>query len=253
MSPLLSKWMQKACIAVHKAVIEKTSRNKLREELIGLTDKILPMINYQERKFLVESALHYYKTSMAITKIRPDSELSFEMTRPCYIKQMERISNQMDRRLQLKAKVNLLSGQLTTGRMKAQVFYMCSIHQTPAERHKHYQGKVFVDRFWRKSMSDCGMEEYIPAVQKYIQDNNCQTVQEAIGAPDYLITRPYCRHYFIPLGTSEVLGSFGTKDIIKHHPEAHMHNKRTDNDAKRAKIYKQRRLTIKNEMKKAEA
>lgn len=83
------------------------------------------------------------------------------------------------------------------------VFFLCSTHSNPAEDHKDYQGKIYVDRFWRLKTSG---EDYYK-VMSYIKNHDIVTVQEIMGSPVYLCTRPYCKHFFIPLQTSEVLGS----------------------------------------------
>ena len=84
-----------------------------------------------------------------------------------------------------------------------QIFFICSQHEKPAKDHADYQGKIYVDRFWRQKVSD----ENRYAVLSYIRNHNVLTVQEIMGSPVYLITRPNCKHFFIPLGTDEVLHS----------------------------------------------
>ena len=81
------------------------------------------------------------------------------------------------------------------------VFYLCSKHSNPAKDHAEYQGRIYVDRFWREKVS--GRMYY--AVLSYIKNHQIKTVQEIMGPPVYLITRPYCKHYFIPLDTEAVL------------------------------------------------
>lgn len=81
------------------------------------------------------------------------------------------------------------------------VFFLCSSHTSPALDHKDYQGRVYIDRFWRKKVQ--GFMYY--AVMSYIKNHKCLSVQESMTGPPYLCTRPYCKHYFIPLRTTEVL------------------------------------------------
>lgn len=87
------------------------------------------------------------------------------------------------------------------------IFFLCSTHGDPAKDHKAYQGKVYVDRFWRQKVS--GSDYY--KVASYIKNHNIKTVQYIMGAPVWLTTRPYCKHYFIPLQTSAVLTSSANK------------------------------------------
>ena len=105
------------------------------------------------------------------------------------------------------------------------VFYLCSIHTGPAEDHKEWQGKIYVDRYWRSVMEAARCTDtQIGGVQAYIRNHNILTIQEVVNHKPYIITRPYCRHFFIPLSTAEVLGSSLNK-ILKEHPEAHTTSK----------------------------
>lgn len=42
-------------------------------------------------------------------------------------------------------------------------------------------------------------------VGDFIVSNKIKTVQEVIKAPVYLTTRPYCKHYFISVGTVKAM------------------------------------------------
>lgn len=112
------------------------------------------------------------------------------------------------------------------------VFYLCSVHTGPAEDHKEWQGKIYVDRYWRSVLEKHGGTDtgtvhgdLIKGIGAYIKNHNILTVQEVVNHKPYLITRPYCRHFFIPLSTEEVLGSSLNK-ILKEHPEAHTKSKK---------------------------
>ena len=97
------------------------------------------------------------------------------------------------------------------------IFFLCSKHNSPAEDHKNYQGKIYVDRFWRTKVSG---SEYT-AVLQYIKDNEIVTVQEIMGDPVWLTTRPYCKHFFIPVATSDVLLSVQDSDVIEDYHAKH--------------------------------
>jgi len=92
-------------------------------------------------------------------------------------------------------------------REPGQIFFICSVHEKPAEDHKDYQGLIYVDRFWRTKVSG---RDFYP-VLSYIKNHGVATVQEIMGAPVFLTTRPNCKHYFIPLDTVSVLGSSARK------------------------------------------
>lgn len=85
----------------------------------------------------------------------------------------------------------------------SKLFFVCSWHPGCANDHKPYQGRIYVDRFWRRKAKG---SEY-PAVLEYIRKHGTMTVQEAIRGPIWLTTRPYCRHRFIPVDTPTVLNS----------------------------------------------
>lgn len=81
------------------------------------------------------------------------------------------------------------------------VFYLCSYHSNCSCGHEHLQGKIYVTRYWRTIV---GSTDY-RKVAAYIKNRNVQTIQSVVKAPTWLTTRPYCRHYFVPVQTSDVL------------------------------------------------
>ena len=81
------------------------------------------------------------------------------------------------------------------------VFFVCSSHDKCADDHKDYQGKIYVDRFWRLKVK--GSQYY--AVQSYIKNKGVRTVQDIMKGPVWLTTRPYCKHYFIGVDVDTVL------------------------------------------------
>ena len=110
------------------------------------------------------------------------------------------------------------------------VFYLCSTHVSPAADHKDYQGKIYVDRYWRRTLEGAGKSDgYIGTVERYIDDNGILTVQEVVDGDPHLIWRNHCKHFFIPLSTSEVLARRTAKAIRKEHPEAKTYGKPKSN------------------------
>ena len=130
-------------------------------------------------------------------------------------------------------KINLIQ-ELRSNRAQNGVFYLSSTHSNAAKGHKDWQGVVFVDRFWRSILEDD--PDTKRKVAAYIRNHNTLTVQEIVGEPVYLITRPYCKHFFIKLDTEEVLNN-GVKKIRASHPEAQV---KTHNINYRAKYYRLR-------------
>lgn len=85
------------------------------------------------------------------------------------------------------------------------IFYACSSHSKPAKDHADYQGKIYVDRYWRKYCTGMMPEWLIAAVEDFIQKNEIISIQKIMGPPVWLCTRPFCRHKFYPINTLTVL------------------------------------------------
>ena len=128
-----------------------------------------------------------------------------------YKEQIKKYSRNYSKALERKdrrgRKQNLVEN-LRNSRAAGRIFYLCSWHTGCAEGHKQYQGRIYVDRFWRSIL---GYED--ESVLEYIRKNEVMTVQEVCSDPVYMITRPYCRHYFISLDTDTVLAGEVDKRI----------------------------------------
>lgn len=85
------------------------------------------------------------------------------------------------------------------------IFYACSSHSKPAKDHKDYQGKIYVDRYWRKYCTGTVPEWMMMAIEDYINKNEILSVQKIMGPPVWLCTRPYCKHKLYPVNTLTVL------------------------------------------------
>lgn len=115
------------------------------------------------------------------------------------------------------------------------IFFICSVHEKPAPDHANYQGKIYVDRFWRTKVSGV----YFYSVLSYIKNHNTATVQEIMKAPVFLCTRPNCKHYFIPLQTLSVLRSSEKKirEEIGYHRDLPWTEK--DKERVRAQVFRE--------------
>lgn len=116
-----------------------------------------------------------------------------------------------------KKKLHSIRAILDSADKEMSIFFMCSSHTKSAEDHKPYQGKIFVDRFWRTKVPG---NKY-RAVYSYIRNHNTITVQDIMKAPVYLFTRPNCRHYLIPVPLSTVLNSSPKKVAAEYLPPHH--------------------------------
>jgi hypothetical protein len=102
------------------------------------------------------------------------------------------------------------------------VFYLASQHKDSASDHKDYQGKMYIDEKWRSVVKD---KDQVKAIEQYISKHDVKTIQWVTGEPVWFITRPNCRHYFMELGTVEVLGLSKTKLLEKYKMETAIGNR----------------------------
>jgi hypothetical protein len=94
--------------------------------------------------------------------------------------------------------------ELAIGRLPM-IFYACSAHSKPAKDHADYQGKIYVDRYWRKYCTGTVPEWIMLAIEDYIRENEIVSIQKIMGPPVWLCTRPFCRHILYPINTLTVL------------------------------------------------
>lgn len=130
-------------------------------------------------------------------------------------------------------RVSRLRADMRDRREAGQVFWLCSTHVNAADDHRDWQGKIYVDRFWRSVLEGSQDKDSVAA---YIKNHDIVSVQDIIGEPVYMITRPYCRHRMIPVQIDEVLHS-SVNNIKRNHPESVSGGKRGDS---RARYYKLR-------------
>ena len=187
---------------ITSAIGEGQSIAKTDKELRNFVNSI-PKITKKERFALYNVAMRTFKGSRA--SYNWEKELSKRETYDNVLRVCRRIQSRATlREKKATHRANMMSGNY--------VFYMCSEHNKPAEDHKEWQGKIYVDRFWRSKVEDTLA---VPTLE-YIKTHNIMTIQEIMGAPVYLTTRPYCRHYFIPLKTVTVLTQ-GREKIVEQH------------------------------------
>lgn len=99
-------------------------------------------------------------------------------------KEMNKAINNDVKRLEDKMTKASIRKEIAENRLEGNYFYLCSYRNDCAEDHLQYQGKVYVD-------------EAAP------RHHGFDTLQRALGAPAYLITRPNCRHFMIVITEEE--------------------------------------------------
>ncbi len=151
-------------------------------------------INRNEKYKLYRTCLDLYR------KMKHSDDLQKDLERDYNYVEVVRSARRVMRNRDIRKKQKSLKQALSS---TDNVFFVCSKHSKPAEDHKDYQGKIYVDRFWRTKL-DLTMQKKVEA---YIKNHKVLTVQYIIGEPVFMTTRPYCKHYFIPVPTSTVLSS----------------------------------------------
>lgn len=153
----------------------------------------------------------YDSVSKTVWGKRTDSE-SVYMAIRATLPALEKIKNGLGRDIENHDKLSYLSDLMSEG-----IFYACSQHTHCAEGHKDFQGRVYVSENWRERCPDSSTRR---RVASYIKNHGCQTVEEIVGDPVYMVTRPNCRHYFVELDVEEVMRN-GVKKLLKNHGMVH--------------------------------
>lgn len=97
------------------------------------------------------------------------------------------------------------------------IFVVCSAHSQPAPDHKARQGKVYIRKDWRDRISESDNKKKLESsIRAYCDRNKVRTVEWVCGAPVYMIFRPNCKHFMLPVETSEILDSSISKVLVKH-------------------------------------
>lgn len=145
------------------------------------------------------------------TRLPPKQEVDF--SRPANCKDLVQTLGKIERRTSSRKQRESIRdtfarardvGSDQSGRFPM-IFYACSSHSKPAKDHADYQGKIYVDRYWRKYCTGMMPEWLIAAVEDFIQKNEIISIQKIMGPPVWLCTRPFCRHKLYPINTLSVL------------------------------------------------
>lgn len=121
---------------------------------------------------------------------------------------LEHNKNELANEYEYRAKDDEVRGLLESG----SIFYLCSSHINPAKDHADWEGKIYVDEDWMDKCDDSDKKR----IAAYIRNHKIVSVQWVTGAPVWLVYRPNCKHYLIPVSVDEVLGS-SAKKLLKEH------------------------------------
>lgn len=106
-----------------------------------------------------------------------------------------------------------VTGLIATNRAEEDYspFFLASSHAHPAKDHARYEGKFYYDADYASYMKNPGE---VARIGKIISRRKMTSVQEVTAAPVWLVTRPNCKHYLIPVAIDEVAGS-SEKSLLK--------------------------------------
>jgi hypothetical protein len=192
----------------------------LKESLRRIIDSF-PDFTRNEKARLYETAFKTAVSPVEVTvtervgtggrSLPPKKEVDFARPSNCKdlvqtLGKIERRTSSRKQKLQIKDTIARARdiGSDQSGRFPM-IFYMCSSHSKPAKDHADYQGKIYVDRYWRKYCTGTVPEWLIAAVEDFIQKNEIISIQKIMGPPVWLCTRPYCKHKLYPVNTLTVL------------------------------------------------
>jgi hypothetical protein len=195
---------------------KKWLKERLRETIDALSD-----LTRNEKARLYEAAFQtaVNPTEVTVTDrvgtggrpLPPKKEVDF--SKPSNCKELVQTLGKIERRTSSRNNMKSIRDTLQQARSVGSdqpgrlpmIFYMCSSHSKPAKDHADYQGKIYVDRYWRKYCTGIMPEWLIAAVEDFIQKNEIISIQKIMGPPVWLCVRPFCRHILYPINTLSVL------------------------------------------------
>ena len=224
--------------AVFKGMRDGSSITRFSKSLNLMLRKSFPWMDDWGRREVLDAATAVFRASLLRLA---DQEKSYQRVAVLFDGVMKAF-NRAYRRTWVRTKRTGVTSLLKLERGKDHpcVFYLVSKHQLPQKAHEPLQGKVLIDPKWRTVLEGRPEEK---RVASYVRRHKTMTVYQAMRAPYYLIVRPNCRHFLIPLPTTSAitLSERGVNAIYQKRP-AHVHRPITD--AERRKAYRELRSTV---------
>lgn len=140
-------------------------------------------------------------------KLAERQDVVYSVVRSTVLERLERDKNILADVVEKRKKTAELGKLLSSG-----VFYLCSSHEKPAKDHEGYEGRVYISEDWENRCAEADRA----SIRAYVKRNGTRTVEWVTGAPVYMIFRPNCKHYFIPVSVEEVLGR-SEKELLEAH------------------------------------
>lgn len=195
----------------YKGIVNKSTNLEVKSELLRAFNQNR-WGRYKDLSLVNESFEYFLKN-----KGKSEQYLLKNMVKDNNFRQANAIKNKIANKFERDKKEKCINELMDNARQDKTVFYLCSAHTHPAKDHKDHQGKIYVDAKWRDYMQNV---KETNKVYKYIKSNNTTTIQKITSAPTYMIYRPYCKHYFVPISTSVVLKNGGrdaTFNLLKQY------------------------------------
>lgn len=195
---------------------KKKTMDSIRKEISKLAHSVL--LTHEEESQLYMSYLSRYisiskRTWSELRKAKnalPDKEdadyaklldlrqsVCYQAIRP-HLDDVRSDRTVLSDRVELRKKGEMLRAALS----EDAVFYLCSSHVDPAEDHADWEGKLYVKERWAEMIRDSRTRA---AVRRFIRSRKIRTVEWVTGAPVYMVYRPNCKHYLMPVKTSDAL------------------------------------------------
>lgn len=182
-------------VSLGKALVKRAALSSARAAVVRALGKV-PWLDYRSRADILSMAMGIARERLSS---KGGSTAEFMARRS---DEIVKAFNRAQRHTWARTKGTEVKTAMKWGNDHGRVFYLVSSHQLPAEGHRGLQGKILVNSRWRQASTD---EETKRRIGAYVKNRKVLSVQKAMGAPYYLITRPYCRHYLISLRTRDVL------------------------------------------------
>lgn len=206
-SPLKSTQLMRTALVVAKQMISKieTAKKEKQDFLLFNDNYVNGKIENDKKKQLNEHNINGKKDQdLKVMPTSSNEDLFLAViisTNP--IAKFNQVINTSANLIEREMKDEMLNSAFTENRKLKEplVFYLCSQHKDCAKDHVKYQGKIYIDEQWRDFVKDT---EMVKDIERVIKSKQPKTVQYITDSPVFLLTRPYCRHYFKPISIKEL-------------------------------------------------
>lgn len=196
---------KKELLARARVGLSRADTDKLWENTKALYTRLLRKTNWSMKRMRKAEELGLRPETAQTRRIDTVWAIVRDDVVPNINKQKNIIADQAEQRYKEKMLEELVS---TSGN----IFFLCSSHKNPARDHADYEGKMYVSKDWEKRAK----KSFIPMIKAYIRNHQVRTVEWVIGPPVYMVRRPNCKHFFIPIPVGEVLSS-SVRSLLKRH------------------------------------